>query len=48
MPLHPAQGTLAEFRGKLVLLTHRGSIFSKGGASAKPAAIQTALELKNT
>src|SRR5690606_21264968 len=38
--LYQAHGALTDFRGKLVLLAHSGSIFSKSGASAKPGSIQ--------
>ncbi|MFY1976040.1 hypothetical protein ACOTCQ_32765, partial [Achromobacter dolens] len=34
-------GAVTDFRGKLVLLAHKGSILSKVGASAKPGAIQS-------
>src|SRR5690554_3096503 len=39
MLLHQSNGTLTDFRGKLVVLAH-GSIFSKVGASSKPGVIQ--------
>ncbi|MDN7965902.1 hypothetical protein QZM92_28570, partial [Burkholderia multivorans] len=38
--LHQPNCTFTDFRGKLVLLAHSGSILSKVGASSKPGAIQ--------
>ncbi|MFA1687877.1 hypothetical protein ACDY99_30750, partial [Achromobacter dolens] len=39
MLLYQTHGAVTDFRGKLVLLAHKGSILSKVGASAKPGAI---------
>ncbi|MFY1975654.1 adenylate/guanylate cyclase domain-containing protein, partial [Achromobacter dolens] len=39
---YQTHGAVTDFRGKLVLLAHKGSILSKVGASAKPGAIQMA------
>ncbi|MFA1685193.1 hypothetical protein ACDY99_17010, partial [Achromobacter dolens] len=41
MLLYQTHGAVTDFRGKLVLLAHKGSILSKVGASAKPGAIQS-------
>ncbi|MFY1927766.1 Fis family transcriptional regulator, partial [Achromobacter dolens] len=39
---YQTHGAVTDFRGKLVLLAHKGSILSKVGASAKPGAIHSA------
>ncbi|MFA1687075.1 hypothetical protein ACDY99_26615, partial [Achromobacter dolens] len=41
MLLYQTHGAVTDFRGKLVLLAHKGSILSKVGASAKPGAIHS-------
>ena len=46
MLLHPPNGTLSDFRGKLIRFVH-GSIFSSVGASTKPGAIQIRLRHAN-